>query len=60
MIGDVVQAEPQVSRVDPSVDHLDTAEQLAEWCDGEVTWTADDLAVVRSAYETGPALNNDD
>jgi tRNA (cmo5U34)-methyltransferase len=51
VIGDVVKAEPQVTPVDPSVDFLDTAEQLAEWCGGEVTWTADDLAVVRATYE---------
>jgi len=26
------------------------ADTLAEWCDGEVTWRADDLAVVRATY----------
>jgi tRNA (cmo5U34)-methyltransferase len=26
------------------------ADALAEWCDGEVTWRADDLAVVRATY----------
>jgi tRNA (cmo5U34)-methyltransferase len=51
VIGDVVKAEPQISQVDPSVDVLDTPEQLAEWCDGEITWTADDLAVVRATYD---------
>jgi tRNA (cmo5U34)-methyltransferase len=50
VIGDVVKADPQVSRVDPSVERLDTAEELAAWCDGEVTWRADDLAVVRATY----------
>jgi tRNA (cmo5U34)-methyltransferase len=51
VIGDVVKAESQVSKVDPSVEALDTAEQLAEWCAGEITWTADDLAVVRATYD---------
>jgi tRNA (cmo5U34)-methyltransferase len=51
VIGDVVKAEPQVTEVDPSVERLDTADELAEWCDGEITWTADDLAVVRATYE---------
>jgi tRNA (cmo5U34)-methyltransferase len=51
VIGDVVKADSQVSRVDPSVEVLDTAEQLAEWCGGEITWTADDLAVVRATYD---------
>jgi tRNA (cmo5U34)-methyltransferase len=50
VIGDVVKAEPQVTRVDPSVERLDTAEELADWCGGEVTWRADDLAVVRATY----------
>jgi hypothetical protein len=29
---------------------VDTAEEMAEWCGGEVTWRADDLAVVRATY----------
>jgi hypothetical protein len=51
VIGDVVKAEPQVTAVDPSVERLDTAEELAGWCGGEVTWRADDLAVVRAVYD---------
>src|SRR5215510_10338172 len=39
VIGDVVKADQQVTPVDPGVDFLDSAEELAEWCDGEVTWT---------------------
>jgi tRNA (cmo5U34)-methyltransferase len=50
VIGDVVKAEPQVTPLDPEIDFPDTAQDLAEWCDGEVTWTADDLAVVRAVY----------
>jgi tRNA (cmo5U34)-methyltransferase len=51
VIGDVVLAEPQVTAVDPSVERLDSVEELAEWCGGEITWTADDLAVVRATYD---------
>jgi tRNA (cmo5U34)-methyltransferase len=50
VIGDLVKAEKQVSRLDPAVDFPDSAEELAEWCGGEVTWRADDLAVVRASY----------
>ena len=50
VIGDVVKAEPQITPIDPEFDFVDSAEQLAEWCGGEVTWTADDLAVVRASY----------
>ncbi len=51
MIGDVVRADVQVTPIDPEHDFIDSAEELAEWCDGEVTWTADDLAVVRATYD---------
>ena len=51
VIGDVVKAEKQVAPIEPDFDFPDTAEQLAEWCDGEITWTADDLAVVRATYD---------
>jgi hypothetical protein len=51
VIGDVVKAEKQVTPVHPDIDFLDTAEELAEWCGGEVTWRGDDLAVVRAVYE---------
>jgi tRNA (cmo5U34)-methyltransferase len=50
VIADVVRADVQVTPVDPETDFLDSAEELAEWCDGEVTWRADDLAVVRATY----------
>jgi tRNA (cmo5U34)-methyltransferase len=51
VIGDVVKAETQVTPIHPDIDFLDTAEELAEWSGGEVTWTGDDLAVVRAVYE---------
>lgn len=50
VIGDVVRAEKQVAPIDPEMDFIDSADQLAEWCGGEVTWTKDDLAVVRATY----------
>ena len=51
VIGDVVKAEKQVTPIEPGFDFPDTAENLAEWCGGQVTWTADDLAVVRAVYD---------
>jgi hypothetical protein len=51
VIGDVVKADQQVTPIEPGIDFPDTADQLAEWCDGEITWTADDLAVVRAVYD---------
>jgi tRNA (cmo5U34)-methyltransferase len=51
VLGDVVKADPQITPLDPSVDFPDTAEELAEWCGGEITWMADDLAVVRATYD---------
>jgi tRNA (cmo5U34)-methyltransferase len=50
VIGDIVKAEPQVAPIDPEYDFPETAEDLAEWCGGEVTWEGDDLAVVRAVY----------
>lgn len=50
VIGDVVTADRQVTPIDPELDFPADAEQLAEWCGGEVTWRADDLAVVRATY----------
>jgi tRNA (cmo5U34)-methyltransferase len=51
VIGDVVKADQQITPLDPSTDFPDSAEELAEWCDGEITWRADDLAVVRATYD---------
>ncbi|MGH2982506.1 MAG: class I SAM-dependent methyltransferase [Solirubrobacterales bacterium] len=50
VIGDVVKADVQVAPLDPGFDFPDTAAELAGWCGGEVTWTADDLAVVAADY----------
>lgn len=51
VIGDVVRAENQVTPVDAELDFPERAEDLAEWCGGEVTWRADDLAVIRASYD---------
>ena len=51
VIGDVVIAEPQVAPLEEGVDLPSRAEDLAEWCSGEIVWKGDDLAVVRAVYE---------
>jgi tRNA (cmo5U34)-methyltransferase len=50
VIGDVVSAEVQVTPIDEGYDFPETAADLAAWSGGEVTWAADDLAVVRAVY----------
>ncbi len=50
VIGDVVIAAPQVTPLEPGVDLPSEAEDLAEWCSGEIVWRADDLAVIRAVY----------
>jgi tRNA (cmo5U34)-methyltransferase len=50
VIGDIVKADQEITPIDPDYDFPETAEDLAEWCGGEVTWKADDLAVVRATY----------
>jgi tRNA (cmo5U34)-methyltransferase len=50
VIGDIVKADVQVAPLDPGYDFPETAEDLASWSGGEVSWRADDLAVVRAVY----------
>jgi tRNA (cmo5U34)-methyltransferase len=50
VIGDIVKADVEVAPIEPGYDFPETAEDLAEWCGGEVVWRADDLAVVRAVY----------
>jgi tRNA (cmo5U34)-methyltransferase len=50
VIGDVVKAETQVAPIDPAYDFPERATDLADWTDGEITWEADDLAVIRAVY----------
>ncbi|HEY8467156.1 MAG TPA: class I SAM-dependent methyltransferase [Solirubrobacterales bacterium] len=52
VIGDIVAVPPE-RRVAPLTEGVDmpaAARDLAAWCDGEVVWEADDLAVVRATY----------
>ena len=53
VIGDVVDVPPgrRVAPLEPGVDLPTPAADLADWCDGEITWEADDLAVARAIYE---------
>jgi tRNA (cmo5U34)-methyltransferase len=50
VLGDVVKAEAQVASLQEGVDFPDRPEEIAEWCGGKVTWSADDLAVVAADY----------
>lgn len=50
VIGDVVRAAVRVTKTDPDRDFPEAAADLAAWSGGEVTWQADDLAVVRAVY----------
>lgn len=50
VVADVVKADVEVTPIDPGYDFPERAEDLAEWCGGEVVWRADDLAVVRATY----------
>ena len=43
-------ADPQVTPLEEGVDFPSRAEDMAEWCGGEVVWEADDLAVIRAVY----------
>jgi len=46
----VVKADEQITPLTPDWDFPETAADLAAWSGGEVTWEADDLAVVRAVY----------
>ena len=50
VLADVVLASPQVTPLEPGYDMPAGAEEQAEWCCGEVVWSADDLAVIRAVY----------
>jgi tRNA (cmo5U34)-methyltransferase len=52
VIGDVVEVPPErrIAPLGEGVDMPVPAAELAEWCGGELTWEADDLAVVRAIY----------
>src|SRR6266540_6377259 len=48
VLGDQVEAAEHALEPEPGVDFLERAEDLAEWCGGEIVWEADDLAVIRA------------
>jgi tRNA (cmo5U34)-methyltransferase len=50
VIGDVVKADTEITPIDADYDFPERATDLAEWCGGEITWQAEDLAVVRATY----------
>jgi tRNA (cmo5U34)-methyltransferase len=50
VIGDLVKADVQITEITADYDFPESAADLAEWSGGEVTWAADDLAVVRAVY----------
>ena len=53
VFGDVVEV-PQQQRIASLTEGLDfpsPAADQAEWCGGEVSWEADDLAVIRAVYD---------
>jgi tRNA (cmo5U34)-methyltransferase len=51
VLGDVVIAEPQLTPLEDGVDLPSRADDLVEWCGGEIVWEADDLAVIRAVYD---------
>jgi tRNA (cmo5U34)-methyltransferase len=51
VLGDQVEAAEHALEPEPDVDFLERAEDLAEWCGGEIVWRAGDLAVIRAVYE---------
>jgi tRNA (cmo5U34)-methyltransferase len=51
VVGDVVEVPDPIAPLDPDFDFPIPAARLADWCDGEVRWEGDDLAVVRAIYD---------
>ncbi len=51
VIGDLVKADKVITPIDPDYDFPETAEDLAAWTEGTVTWQQDDLAVVQAIYD---------
>ena len=48
---ELVVANDQIAPIDPKFDFPDRASDVAGWCNGEIVWEADDLAVIRAEYE---------
>ena len=57
VIGDVVEVPPErrIASLTEGFDFPSPAADQAEWCDGEVVWEADDLAVIRRYSERSEA-----
>jgi tRNA (cmo5U34)-methyltransferase len=53
VIADVVAVPEPVAPIDPEHDFPVPAGDLARWCEGEVVWSVEDLAVVRAVYDPG-------
>jgi tRNA (cmo5U34)-methyltransferase len=51
VMGDVVEADPQVTSLEEGVDLPSPPDAMADWCGGAIVWRADDLAVIRAVYE---------
>jgi tRNA (cmo5U34)-methyltransferase len=51
VLGDQVAAESQSLEPEEGIDFLDSPEQVADWCGGQVAWQGDDLAVIRATYD---------
>jgi tRNA (cmo5U34)-methyltransferase len=50
IIGDIVKADVEITPIEPGYDYPETAADLADWCDGEIVWEKQDLAVIRAVY----------
>lgn len=53
VFGDVVEVPPErrIASLTPDFDRPSPAADQARWCDGQVVWEADDLAVIRASYD---------
>jgi tRNA (cmo5U34)-methyltransferase len=51
VMGDVVIADPQVTALEEGIDLPSRADDMVDWCAGELVWQADDLAVIRAVYD---------
>lgn len=50
VLGDVVVADREITPIDPEVDFPERASDLADWAGGQITWEADDLAVIATSH----------
>jgi trans-aconitate methyltransferase len=46
-----VDGDAQITPIEPGFDFPERADELAGWCEGEIVWSADDLAVIRASYD---------